>query len=84
MIEKIASRLKLLRMALEKTAEDVGHEIGYSANHIWQIERATSKPNIEFIAKICKVYAISIDTLVHGTDKEFQAILNEIYSRVTA
>ena len=81
MIEQIASRLKLLRFALDMKVEDVSYQINYSANHIWQIERATSKPNIEFIAKICKVYGISIDLLVYGTDKEFQQLINEIYSK---
>lgn len=81
MLKLIARRLKLIRNALDMTAEDVAHKINYSANHIWQIERGNSKPNIEFIARICKVYGLSIDLLVYGTDKEFHAILNKAYKK---
>ena len=81
MIEQIAKRLKLLRFALDITAEDVALQINYSANQIWRVERETCKPNIDFVAKICKVYGVSIDLLVYGTDKDFQKLINEIYSQ---
>lgn len=81
MIEQIASRLKLLRFALDMKVEDVSYQIEYSPTQFWNIERAASKPNIEFIAKLCKVYGVSIDLLVYGTDKEFQQLINEIYSK---
>lgn len=84
MLEVIANRLKLVRNALDMNAEDVAHEINYSANLIWQIERAASKPNIDFIVRICKVYNLSIDVLVYSTDKEFQEILNDIYKKCGA
>ncbi|MBD8037110.1 helix-turn-helix transcriptional regulator [Solibacillus sp. A46] len=81
MIEQIAKRLKLLRNALDITAEDVAFQINYSANQIWRVEAGTCKPNIEFVAKMCKVYAVSIDLLVYGSDKEFQMLINKIYSK---
>lgn len=81
MREQIAKRLKLLRFALDMSADDVANQINCSANHIWQIERARCKTNIESIAKLCKLYGVSIDLLVYGSDKEFQLLINEIYSK---
>ena len=81
MREQIAKRLKSLRFATGMTADDVAHQINCSANHIWQIERARCKTNIESIAKLCKLYGVSIDLLVYGSDKEFQQAINTIYSR---
>lgn len=82
MREQIAKRLKLLRFAVVMTADDVAHQINCSANHIWQIERARCKTNIESIAKMCKLYGVSIDLLVYGSDKEFQQVINSIYSKI--
>lgn len=81
MFEKIGSRLRLLRFALDMKAEDVAHQINYSTNQVWLVERGESKPNIEFIALICEAYGISIDFLIYGTDKKFQQLINEIYSK---
>ena len=75
MIEQIAKRLKLLRFALNISADDVAHQINCSTNHIWQIERARCKPNIESIANMCKLYGVSIDLLVNGTGDEFQQVI---------
>ena len=82
MREQIAKRLKSLRFATGMTADDVAHQINCSANHIWQIERARCKTNIESIAKMCKLYGVSIDLLVYGSDKEFQQVINSTYSKI--
>ena len=79
MIEQIASRLKTLRQAFDYSGAYVADQIGYSPNQLWQIEKGNCIPKIDFIAKVCTVYGISIDFLVFGSDEDFQNHINELF-----
>lgn len=78
MTEQIGTRLQQVRLALGITQVDIAKTLGYSPKFFTSMENNHQKPNIVFIAKICREYDISIDSLVYDTDKQFEKLLNDL------
>jgi transcriptional regulator with XRE-family HTH domain len=59
----IGKRLRLRRIALDMTLEDVAQAIGVSANYISLIERGKNVPSDEIIDKLAELYGMDRDEL---------------------
>lgn len=81
--EQLAKRLKLLRTACNYRAIDVAERIGYHKETVSKSERAMSLPSIDYMARVCQLYGVSIDVVALGTDTEFSAMLAKKYEVVS-
>jgi transcriptional regulator with XRE-family HTH domain len=59
----VGKRLKLRRIELDLTLEDVSQAIGVSANYISLIERGKNVPSDEILDKLSKLYEMDRDEL---------------------
>lgn len=76
--ERVGSRLKSVREALELTTVDVVKQVPFSINTLSGIERAKVNPALSAVSELCQLYDISLDTLVYGSDREFEILLDDL------
>lgn len=79
-MKNVGSRLKQLRLAYDLSGALVADKIGLSANQLWNVERGDSVASSVVVAKLSKVYKISLDLLFFGDEQTFMALINKIYA----
>ena len=69
-------RIKEFRKKKGLTQRDLANSIKYSDAYLSEIERGVSKPSREFLIKLTKVYGISSDYVLYGSEDEQKKILD--------
>jgi transcriptional regulator with XRE-family HTH domain len=63
----VASRLKALRVGLQKTVRQVAEETGLSASFISAVENASTRPSVASLQRLTHAYGITIVSLYDET-----------------
>ena len=74
-----AKRLLEYRKANGYSQEELAEKIGVSRQAISKWERSESSPDTDNLIALSKLYGITIDELLNGTDKPKRATLNEYF-----
>lgn len=59
----VGYRLRRLRMGKEIAQEDAGAEVGFSRNHLCQVELGRHIPNALSLVRLARFYGTSLDAL---------------------
>lgn len=77
MIVMVGNRLREVRYLSKLSIAEVCESVDCSTNSLWQMESAKKNTNFVIIARLCKLYGISIDSLVYSSDNEFGITIKE-------
>jgi len=64
----IGERIKKVRVLKGMTQVELAESTGMCDTYISRIERGERKASLESLAKISRIFAVSLDTLVFGSD----------------
>ena len=61
---QVGKRLKMLRLASEKSQAEVADETGFTRSHIYAVENGDRGVSVEFVRKMAAYWGTTIDALV--------------------
>jgi len=71
--DQIAERLRAAREAAGITQKEAADALGITLQAISSYERAVTRIDVESLGILCKLYGVSVDTIVNGFSPDIRA-----------
>jgi transcriptional regulator with XRE-family HTH domain len=64
-MKRFGAKLRVLRERHGMTQWDLADRLGFSQAYVYKLETGRSKPNVDLVVKLSKLFTVSTDVLVH-------------------
>lgn len=77
-MKEISKRLRVLRKNHHMTQEDLSEHLGYTPAYYGQLERGDRKVSMEALMRISRLYQLSLDYILTGTEPDIPEALTQL------